>query len=499
MGKEQNGNGAGKRKEDAPRLARHSSQSWEDHHVGAMPSFLSRSDHQHHSASSRAMAEQKEQSLLDLIDRCDNFTPHSSQQQETLVPFRISPSSNSPALGLIRPQVLEQISKDIASSPSLCPFRINNSNNNPNSNCLHFIPELDSPALRTQALATYLQTWHSTGLFPDQIGGRLWRDELYDVYASPFGPRRISSKPPSAYTVSDEELKSNAGGDLDLDLGERNYVFSMERTAGALFGVVTYGVHMTVYEQDGPLPTFESLRMWVPRRSATKQTYVAPILIPIPRTNSVIRWPLHLDNSVAGGIPTGLSSFESIVKESSEEASLPEEFTRKWIRHAGCISYFSATRMGWLYPEVQYLYDLRLTETEGEERKVVLKPFDTEVDSFEVRPFWFVLPWNVISMMMDGFVPQLMPLDKVLHHMRAGEFKPNCAIGSSSPTPSLLPLPLPLTLSDVSVCECSDHRIPHPPRPRHGRERAPLPRDLDEVAWAVRVRTVVDEISHTDE
>lgn len=96
------------------------------------------------------------------------------------------------------------------------------------------------------------------------------------------------------------------------------------------------------------------------------------------------RYPLHLDNSVAGGIPSGLSPSESIIKESHEEASLPEEFTRTHIRPAGCISYFHATAKGWLQPEVQYLYDLRIPESESESGKVVLRPLDGEVESFEV-------------------------------------------------------------------------------------------------------------------
>lgn len=220
------------------------------------------------------MAGNGELSLLDLLDRCDNYNPHAPT--EVLVPFRISPEPNFLALGLIRPQVLEQITKDISSSPSSCPFRISVT-----SPCLYFTPELNSPALRTTAVASYLQTWHSNDVFSDVIGGRLWRDELYDIYANPFGPRRISDKPPSAYTMPDTSVPTT---DLRtkgaVDAGDRNYLFSMERAACALFGVVTYGVHMIVYEQDGlGAPAVDSIRMWIPRRSATKQTLVALLLL----------------------------------------------------------------------------------------------------------------------------------------------------------------------------------------------------------------------------
>lgn len=73
-----------------------------------------------------------------------------------------------------------------------------------------------------------------------------------------------------------------------------------------------------------------------------------------------------------------------MIKESHEEASLAPSFTRTHIRPAGCISYFHATARGWLQPEVQYLYDLRIPESESGSGRVVLRPLDGEVESFEV-------------------------------------------------------------------------------------------------------------------
>jgi hypothetical protein len=65
------------------------------------------------------------------------------------------------------------------------------------------------------------------------------------------------------------------------------------------------------------------------------------------------RWPGYLDNSVAGGIPSGMAAFESLVKESMEEASIEEEIVRKHARAVGSISYFYKTKRGWLQPEVE--------------------------------------------------------------------------------------------------------------------------------------------------
>ncbi|KAI9436816.1 NUDIX hydrolase domain-like protein, partial [Russula earlei] len=155
--------------------------------------------------------------------------------------------------------------------------------------------------------------------------------------------------------------------------------------ACALFGVITYGAHMTVYEQkqgadDGAAAC---VRVWVPRRSATKPTYAG-----------------MLDNSVAGGIAGGTSALDTIVREAAEEASLDPEWVRSRARSVGAVSYYFRTKAGWLQPEVEYVYDMRLEPGEAQ-----LVPMDGEAESFE-----------------------LMTIDEVVSRMRAGEFKPNCAL-----------------------------------------------------------------------
>jgi len=47
-------------------------------------------------------------------------------------------------------------------------------------------------------------------------------------------------------------------------------LFAMERCATPLFGVVTYGVHMTAYVPPTP---FQPLRIWTPKRSKNKPTF----------------------------------------------------------------------------------------------------------------------------------------------------------------------------------------------------------------------------------
>lgn len=52
------------------------------------------------------------------------------------------------------------------------------------------------------------------------------------------------------------------------------------------------------------------------------------------------RWGGYLDNTVAGGIPHGLSPTEALIKECDEEASLPEDFVRRHLKSVGSVSYF---------------------------------------------------------------------------------------------------------------------------------------------------------------
>lgn len=160
-------------------------------------------------------------------------------------------------------------------------------------------------------------------------------------------------------------------------------LYSIERSASPLFGVVTYGVHMTAYTKvDG------QLRIWVPRRSKTKQTY-----------------PGMLDNTVAGGMATGEDPLESVIREADEEASLPKELVKKTVKAQGTITYMYVREKraggedGLIQPECQYVYDLELPED------VVCKPNDTEVECFYL--------WSV---------------EEVKKHLEKGEFKPNCAM-----------------------------------------------------------------------
>jgi hypothetical protein len=84
--------------------------------------------------------------------------------------------------------------------------------------------------------------------------------QLYAIYRDPFGP------------------PLDVGESLAADLGMHNaaatacpnFAFAMERSACALFGVVTYGAHMNAFEPDA---RGAPARIWIPRRAANKSTY----------------------------------------------------------------------------------------------------------------------------------------------------------------------------------------------------------------------------------
>ena len=213
------------------------------------------------------------------------------------------------------------------------------------SRCLIFRPRNAKTAEdRTEVLAAYLQDVRKNRVFKVLDG---WRNELYPIY----GPNR--------------EL-----------------ILSMERSASPLFGIVTYGIHMTAYvEADG------EMKIWAPRRADTKQTY-----------------PGMMDNTVAGGLSTGEEPLECLVRECEEEASLPEHISRQ-AKACGTLTYFhirdsrAGGETGLCQPECQYIYDLKLPVD------VIPKPGDNEAVDFK-----------------------LLSVNEVRDALANGRFKPNCAL-----------------------------------------------------------------------
>ncbi|EIN13181.1 hypothetical protein PUNSTDRAFT_94168 [Punctularia strigosozonata HHB-11173 SS5] len=320
--------------------------------------------------------------FLSLVGLADNFRLGDTIQ--ALVPWTLSerltegvffgPKEPAPVFGLLRPVIVRLLEDDnernasLGRPPSWYIIRDRDA-----VVAVSFEEHLDTPAKRSAVMKELCERWRDKGRFADVIGPKKWRAEMYPVYRDPFGAR-------IEMVVGGKEEDQQARGCP-------NYAFSMERSACALFGVVTYGVHMTVYEEDGD---GNRVKVWVPRRARTKQT-----------------WPGYLDNTIAGGIPCGMTPFESLVKEAMEEGNIEESIVRQHARAAGSISYFFRTEADWLQPEIQFVYDLRIPRGLSTEAAsaFVPKPLDGEVESFE-----------------------LLDLAEAVSRMRAAEFKPNTAL-----------------------------------------------------------------------
>ncbi|CCC72206.1 hypothetical protein NCAS_0J02270 [Naumovozyma castellii] len=170
---------------------------------------------------------------------------------------------------------------------------------------------------------------------------------------------------------------------------DRTPYILLERAMAGVMGIITYGIHINGYVQENDN---DELKIWVPRRSATKQT-----------------WPLMLDNIIAGGLGYPCSIEETVIKESIEEANLEEKIIRENIRPAGMVSYlyypndvttdtFEDER-SFIVGEIEYVYDLKVSAD------VIPRPNDGEVESFS-----------------------LMDLQDVITALQNKEFKPNCAL-----------------------------------------------------------------------
>lgn len=135
----------------------------------------------------------------------------------------------------------------------------------------------------------------------------------------------------------------------------------VERFSSALFGVTQRGAHMFAYTYT---PEGE-MKVWIQRRAKHLYTY-----------------PGMLDATVAGGVKSGVSPFETMLAEAEEEASLPADLIRQHCRSRGILSHMGLTGKGFpgeqglVVPNIVYTYDIELPED------VVPTPRDDEVECF---------------------------------------------------------------------------------------------------------------------
>ncbi|KAK4684395.1 hypothetical protein P7C73_g5786, partial [Tremellales sp. Uapishka_1] len=292
-------------------------------------------------------------SLLPVIAAVDNFPSHPDAYpsfhpttKEIYTPFHLTFADHLaglPPVGLLRPNVLTELLSDDRDEKT-CPWQFYREESAADDGdlvvrCVFFADWVlkDGRSGMSAVIKAVCEAWRDGGKFQAPLSG--WRNETYMIYASPRSS--VFPEPTSAPLT--------------------NIAFDCERSACAVFGFATYGVHLTAYEGEGA-----DMKIWIPRRSATKPT-----------------WPSLLDNTVGGGIPSGMKPFDSLIKECDEEASFPEAFVRK---------------------HVKYTYDMKLPlQSDPEYRKPT--PHDDEVESFS-----------------------LLTIPQVLAALKNSEFKPNCGL-----------------------------------------------------------------------
>ncbi len=142
------------------------------------------------------------------------------------------------------------------------------------------------------------------------------------------------------------------------------FLFSIERCAVNLLGLVSYRIHMIAYTRSEP---FEEPKLWISKRSMKVAVY-----------------PGFLDSTVASGISTGEIPFESLIREAHEEAPLPRDLVRQRVKSCGTLSYFhlrnskAGGEVGLLQPDVHFLFEIEMPAD------VKPAPCDDEVGWFQL-------------------------------------------------------------------------------------------------------------------
>jgi len=134
-------------------------------------------------------------------------------------------------------------------------------------NAIEFVSILKDEPARSNAMALVAATLHSEGTLS------AWRNERYDIGSA---------------------------------LGVAPW-FRLERAAARYFGVHTWAAHV-----NGLTLRAEERQMWLARRSHVKSID-----------------PDKLDNLIGGGVASGLSVAETLIKEAWEEAGIPASLARQ--------------------------------------------------------------------------------------------------------------------------------------------------------------------------
>lgn len=202
--------------------------------------------------------------------------------------------------------------------------------------------KLDTFEGRCLVIRRMFNLWREEKTFACLAG---WRDELYPIFSK-----------------------------------DHSVLLTVERAGAGLLGIRSFGVHINGYVKEKDASGKEVIKMWIAKRSKTKQTY-----------------PNMYDNIVAGGLPYGQNPMECAIRECMEEASIKPELAST-VEARGAVSYTIHSPQG-ICPETQYIYDLELP-----------KDFEPIINDGEVQGFYL---WD---------------FEKITEVLKNNEFKPNCGM-----------------------------------------------------------------------
>ncbi len=232
-----------------------------------------------------------------------------------------------------------------------------------NAGSVNLATALITPAVRTAAVDRVLRALSQQGV----VNG--WRDELYPVAAHPSAPPLLL----------------------------------IERAAVPLFGTYGSGIHVNGFVGRGA-----DMQMWVGRRSLDKPTA-----------------PGKLDQIVAGGKSADHTIWETLLKESEEEASILPEIAAL-ARPVGAISYCTERSKG-LRRDVLYTFDIELPEdfiprnSDGEISEFYLWPISRvmetvrNTDDFEFKCALVVVDFLIRHGFVNHSEPDYLDVVKGLH------------------------------------------------------------------------------------
>jgi 8-oxo-dGTP pyrophosphatase MutT (NUDIX family) len=229
-----------------------------------------------------------------------------------------------------------------------------------------------APAARLAKLLSHIEGCHTANLARDYLPVRA--DHAIFGYVRPaFAKRLTEIEPPITLADGQVDLPARllpelnriaiAAGcrvrheDFDVRATPDGPVLAiLDRGALPDFGVVGVGAHL-----NGLVETPTGPHLWVARRAANKKLD-----------------PGKLDHLVAGGVPAGLTPFQTLLKEAEEEASLPADLTC----HARPVARFTYNmeRPEGLRRDIIHAYDLQVPAS------FTPQPADGEVESFLLMP-----------------------------------------------------------------------------------------------------------------